>query len=1351
MGFYGNITNASRTQFSFDKIYPNKYEMFANATTDGVYVGRYALVEYDLDTGADTYTSTLYKYGDNMYLTTEAEYFNGYSLTNSKLLLKQPLPKDRVTNRTIINNSTLKDGDIVRIIPGHNFQNLNEYHICIRVTQIHFDEDHQTGIFTYEGVSDETYESYINDIYGNDNSKYSKAIDFTEYDFEPGFYYIKDNETGEYQLAQEYDKNETYYILGKGEKIYLCGDEQGFFYWSVINDTGYTIPREGEIYIVRKGCSYQLNTEEELWTVETSITDENNSFLFWKKIVTDNQSNYYKNFNIDKISFPKDGRGYDSTVWQKVYASGEQYYIMVAELNTILPNFAVTAEAPTMLPLLPHFDADSTNIYYNLHIQPQWGFRVKAANANLLGDLITKNGLPSGISSVQLREKRIDPQTYPSDQTIVWSSVFYNKNTNQEEEYYYNVVKGLWEKYDEENDSQYALNAAIYFNKDGFNVENICYSGDILKDNTIPRVTESGWKNDNEISIMPSGKSGYQYPNHNDSLEDIISTDTQELSIMLPALGDSIAQMWDLIYGGRLTNDIIAETNKRNLDISWEDANKSILRSGLRLVEEEPGADGFTLSYNNAETDWNGDVLNSGEINTLAGCINSVHDLMGMILVNTTEEDLQDQQMELANQENFEDYKNIDGNKIYYFANDGTYRRKHETFQYQEVEYTYIPVELEEGNFRKNFYYYLDIDGETMVPSYDDEFDENRSYYIKKMDANVLNNQVYIPINNLKAFDAHGRHFPYQKTLNGDFIYDDSEYAADDDTVYYHVTNTISNKMNLSGDYEPNKYFYYEENDYDENNNLVLKWTLSEAKEASNIQYYTLTPRMCNKNLEFPEDLYDGIGNYFYCPGFFYYEDYTLLSTDQYRLENVGEYYKQIASPVETNEVGIYNANGKLYIPLDGNEYTITDNEVNWGSLWGNIYVKSGKIALDKSELMTKGRQYYAVFTEINEENTSYVLDDDGNLVPAISSTAYDITKYMIIMEPYLGNKYYRIGDQVITYQHSQLDINLSEEEYEELEEEAKLNYSKIVSIKTYELMTESSAELALKNDYNKQFKQQKKEFINYYEITASATDAFYGAKKYWYNTYEDKLLTDALKDEWETAENNEAFSYGNWIIDTSKTITNNRRYYLSVISQKESGPYYKPNYYYYYNNELQQYVLDNSATMRENTTYYKKNNFYIIEDKTGKFSKGAIWKYANTGIPCVIKIGSRTSFYEMQELVGFARTFNTIHGLILRINNLLELDDSLTRNTKTVQGCINTLNDIINKFDELEFNKILITDSAGRIITEDLENLQIAYGPNNSKKITFGQMLNKFDEIETKADSLTFITDADMTAIINS
>lgn len=55
MGFYGNITNTSRTQFQFDKIYPNRYDMDNSKSVDGIYAGRYVLVEYDEATNLDTF------------------------------------------------------------------------------------------------------------------------------------------------------------------------------------------------------------------------------------------------------------------------------------------------------------------------------------------------------------------------------------------------------------------------------------------------------------------------------------------------------------------------------------------------------------------------------------------------------------------------------------------------------------------------------------------------------------------------------------------------------------------------------------------------------------------------------------------------------------------------------------------------------------------------------------------------------------------------------------------------------------------------------------------------------------------------------------------------------------------------------------------------------------------------------------------------------------------------------------------------------------------------------------------------------------------------------------------------
>ena len=47
MGFYGNITNVNKSTFQFDKIYPNRYTMDMEAKKDGIFVGRYVLIDYD--------------------------------------------------------------------------------------------------------------------------------------------------------------------------------------------------------------------------------------------------------------------------------------------------------------------------------------------------------------------------------------------------------------------------------------------------------------------------------------------------------------------------------------------------------------------------------------------------------------------------------------------------------------------------------------------------------------------------------------------------------------------------------------------------------------------------------------------------------------------------------------------------------------------------------------------------------------------------------------------------------------------------------------------------------------------------------------------------------------------------------------------------------------------------------------------------------------------------------------------------------------------------------------------------------------------------------------------------------
>ncbi|MBE5925554.1 MAG: hypothetical protein E7270_00975 [Lachnospiraceae bacterium] len=47
MGFYGNVTNTDKTTFSFDLTYTTRIDMDKNADTDGVFLGRYVLIDYD--------------------------------------------------------------------------------------------------------------------------------------------------------------------------------------------------------------------------------------------------------------------------------------------------------------------------------------------------------------------------------------------------------------------------------------------------------------------------------------------------------------------------------------------------------------------------------------------------------------------------------------------------------------------------------------------------------------------------------------------------------------------------------------------------------------------------------------------------------------------------------------------------------------------------------------------------------------------------------------------------------------------------------------------------------------------------------------------------------------------------------------------------------------------------------------------------------------------------------------------------------------------------------------------------------------------------------------------------------
>ena len=411
MGFYGNITNTSKTNFVFDKIYSNRKAMEDNAATDGVFIGRYVLIEYGTKT-PDSFIKAYGPDGDGWYYTSQNQELNTRILFTDK-------PAE-------VSDTMIYTGMVI----------------------------FTTRFETISGTLTEVIDKYLVCKGGLANSK----------------------------------------------------------------------PRFEE-------------------------TDVETDLYFYNK----NQDAHYQN-----------SRGYDGTVWTKtsVEENGVAVikYVNIAELNTVVPTFDIAYDAPTLYPITPHFDTDSNNVYYKLHMQPQWGLRVK----NKGSDVAHSDGLE-----------------YDSDELVTYKS----------------------KRYDPETDTDIDVNetypGAIYYNEAGFNDEQ----------------THTTNK-ENLISILPTGKSGQLYNTHDDNYSQSIQNDTQEIVIQLPAIGDTISKIWDIIYGTNPTN------HKRYRDFEWKYTNDS---------------------------DKNGDYNLGGmtrELKTIAGCINSVHDLMGMIIykgrpnINTANADL---------------------------------------------------------------------------------------------------------------------------------------------------------------------------------------------------------------------------------------------------------------------------------------------------------------------------------------------------------------------------------------------------------------------------------------------------------------------------------------------------------------------------------------------------------------------------------------------------------------------------------------------------------------------------------------------------------------------------------------
>ena len=1218
VGFYGNITNTSKTTFSFDKVYSNRATMDGKSLSDGVFIGRYVLVEYDSNLDQSYYLNNNYLVGDT----------DGYyQIYNSVIFCDNKASRYYYTfagpagdpwNKAYIDNTK----KVFCFKPHHRFKMKNNTEIFIKA--------YPEG--EYDVISEEEFINKTGvQLPGTDD------ILTEEWIIEHNLYHAH---------------------IANGSAVF---DDQNATF---ANDASFVYA------IVLPGYEYDFNETTEFWIVDSNTTVVGEYYQTLRLLEQSDGNNYYLNYQID-INAYQASRGYDSTVWQKVLSNGLEKYVMIAELNTVIPTFGVTADPPTTVPISPHWGADSTNVYYDLHWQPAWGFRVKAASNNLQMTKINKNGTLNFRNQANIytqdrnTKAREDGISYPSDVWMAWKHTF--KDTSlagggQQKTFYYDLSRNMWGL-----DSSSKLPAAIYFNKDGFDSSKISYSSDLLDDtskNYNSTIADSNWENNDDISVSATGKSGNCYNLHDGTSDLKPAEDTQELSIMLPSIGNIMAEVWDLVYGGRDTNVKIRTTGYRNKDIAWEDARGETARRGLRL------------------TGHGGDEYNTAEVETIAGAINTTHDLLGMIISKNTAN-------ELSNPDN------LDYNRIYYDTTNRTYKRKHKTYQFKALSdgaYTYNE-DSENVNQEKidQGLYYIEVNGEKVLAT--GEYDPNETYYLRnaktqyeEIDKTIIN---FPYIDNGKVYKWHqdylGEELPSlantveERTKLSDYLADDSYVEGKD---YYTIEAT---PINLLSNYEPDMYWYLERDPVTSQISLLLD---SSTEQTPQRDYYTFDDSNSELFRRFE-------GSYVYIPGKYAFK-YTDPTTNKisYITDNsldmscngwLNDRYKQgyistdpqyndryFAMYYTINVVQTVGPGGKVTYYQRFEDYRqVYDAELSIYYVPNKYYIDTpnGKVLSTSETYDTSLYNYYAqeiTYKEISNED-QVEIEVSPNPISSVLMTRYATQTFFQKMKDTMGRVY----------------------GYKELSKADFLSDENILQ----------SLEIYVFGDtyiYQKPYKTITEVIEDIYDPTIIKQDAFYSPGLYHYKTANDSYL-----------------------LDTNPQKTHNAYYTIepTKLTLPDNYIYYQPGKYYEESNNEDEYTLVNKNSYN-NETLFKEKELYVISDSRGILPEGTLWNENALNIPGQIVLGTRDEKTELIPFKGYSIDTGTINGTLLELAHLIEPNDKLTRDQNTVSGAINTLKDKIAYFGNLKSREFMLVDDYGRIRSTKISTTQ-----------TFGTGQNQYDK----------------------
>ena len=146
-------------------------------------------------------------------------------------------------------------------------------------------------------------------------------------------------------------------------------------------------------------------------------------------------------------------------------------------------------------------------------------------------------------------------------------------------------------------------------------------------------------------------------------------------------------------------------------------------------------------------------------------------------------------------------------------------------------------------------------------------------------------------------------------------------------------------------------------------------------------------------------------------------------------------------------------------------------------------------------------------------------------------------------------------------------------------------------------------------------------------------------------------------------------------------------------------------NIQYYIEEKLS--IID-PGSFSDRFSLYQLWNFNLVqnEDDYNYFFNSATHQDDPDWKP--VRLGYKIDTYVKRNLPGFARDINTMHGLLLRVNEILQTGDYRTRDENTIQGCINILHDLFEKFDNLVPGHLLGVNQYGEIESKKLADVML-------------------------------------------